>query len=281
MLGKLLGAGLGFAAIGGPGGILVGFMTGHALDVLRTDVGLYRPRKAVTPDARAGSQQGAAGSTTRHQAKPESRKKQQPKEEPWINDLTRLAAKVAKSDGQVSSEEIRVFKQAPFVQKARPRDIADIFNQAKTSARGVDAPALRLTKSLGQGSQQTMAALDVLVAVAWADGRVGAQTRQTLQVIAACLGHTSEQLDSLILRRQPPHRRSHGPSLQEDYDLLGVRAEIDEKSLKSAYRRLARDLHPDAMIARGVSEEQRAEAEEKLARVNAAYERILAARGWK
>lgn len=57
------------------------------------------------------------------------------------------------------------------------------------------------------------------------------------------------------------------------YRLLGVPAGADRETVKRAYRRLARALHPD--LNAELSEERRRQLERKLAAVNTAYRRLV------
>ena len=57
------------------------------------------------------------------------------------------------------------------------------------------------------------------------------------------------------------------------YRLLGVPAGADRETVKRAYRRLARALHPD--MHAGTSDERRRELERKLAAINTAYRRLV------
>ena len=61
--------------------------------------------------------------------------------------------------------------------------------------------------------------------------------------------------------------------------MLGVPYEADDEEIKRAYRKLVRENHPDAMIARGVPEEFVRLANAKLAAINGAYDRIAKERG--
>ena len=57
------------------------------------------------------------------------------------------------------------------------------------------------------------------------------------------------------------------------YRLLGVPSGADRETLKRAYRRLARALHPD--MHAGSSEAHRRQLERKLAEVNCVYRRLV------
>jgi curved DNA-binding protein len=54
---------------------------------------------------------------------------------------------------------------------------------------------------------------------------------------------------------------------QDYYKILGVKREVSEKEIKSAYRKLARKWHPDLHTGK-----KKAEAEEKIKKINEAYE---------
>jgi len=69
---------------------------------------------------------------------------------------------------------------------------------------------------------------------------------------------------------QPPTRER-----AEAHRVLGVAATADRATIKRAYRRLARALHPDLRPSLGP--EQRRALEQKLARVNSAYREIVGA----
>ena len=60
---------------------------------------------------------------------------------------------------------------------------------------------------------------------------------------------------------------------------IGTEADIDDHDLKQAYRRMATQNHPDRLMARGAPAEILRIADEKMASINTAYERILEERG--
>ena len=56
--------------------------------------------------------------------------------------------------------------------------------------------------------------------------------------------------------------------------LLGVARDADMATIKAAYRKLVRENHPDALIAKGLPQEFIDLAQEKMSALNTAYERI-------
>jgi DnaJ like chaperone protein len=73
--------------------------------------------------------------------------------------------------------------------------------------------------------------------------------------------------------RQPP---SDEP---DAYMVLGVARSSTAEEIRATWRRLMRENHPDSLAARGVPAEFIARANEKVARINAAWDRIKRERG--
>ena len=67
----------------------------------------------------------------------------------------------------------------------------------------------------------------------------------------------------------------------DPYTILGISYDIDNNELKSAYRKLIREHHPDTLIAQGMPEEFIEIANNKVAAINAAYDKICTDRGIK
>src|SRR5437667_77510 len=77
-------------------------------------------------------------------------------------------------------------------------------------------------------------------------------------------------------------RAAHiGPDKGDPYVIMGVAFDAGDDEVKATYRMLVRENHPDKLIARGVPEEFIRLATDKLAVINAAYDRIEKERGWR
>ena len=70
-----------------------------------------------------------------------------------------------------------------------------------------------------------------------------------------------------------------GDAATDPYQVLGIAPDAPDDELKAAYRKLVRENHPDTLIAQGMPEEFVAVANEKLAAINGAYDRIERQRG--
>ena len=61
--------------------------------------------------------------------------------------------------------------------------------------------------------------------------------------------------------------------------ITGIPRDADNGAIKAAYRKLVRENHPDTLIAQGMPEDFVELATEKVATINAAYDKIRAQRG--
>lgn len=80
------------------------------------------------------------------------------------------------------------------------------------------------------------------------------------------------------------HRTSHAPSYQDTLDsayaLLNVGKDQTQSDIRRAYRRQLSAHHPDRVIARGGSEREIKQANERTQKIKEAYQHICQAKGW-
>ena len=67
-------------------------------------------------------------------------------------------------------------------------------------------------------------------------------------------------------------------SLEEAYEVLGVRRDASEAEIQKAYRSRMKDFHPDKLESKGLPEEMKRFAEERCKEFSLAYETIRQAR---
>jgi DnaJ like chaperone protein len=65
------------------------------------------------------------------------------------------------------------------------------------------------------------------------------------------------------------------------YEVLGLQRTASDAEIIKAYRRLMSQNHPDKLLAKGLPESKLQLAQEKTARIRAAYDLLRAARGIK
>ncbi len=238
--GKILGGAAGFA-LGGPFGALLGGLAGHAVD-------RYGPQPALS--------EGLEG--TRAVA--------------FTIGVIVLGAKMAKADGVVTRDEVAAFREVFSVPPQDIRNVGWLFDRAKRDASGFEPYARQVAKLFAQEPKGLEDLLGALFHIAKADGRVHPAEMNYLRAVAAIFGFNEAAFGRI-------HELHVGPEAGDPYELLGVSRDISTEALKQAWRQLVRENHPDRHIAAGVPAEFVAIATERLARINAAYDRIQRERG--
>jgi len=201
-----------------------------------------------------------------------------------------LQGYLAKADGRVSEQEIahteQVMTQMGLNAEQRQQAIG-LFHRGAGAEFQLE-PVIAQFLELCQGQKQLQHTLLLfLVSLALADHQLHQAEREALGRIASLLGIGQAQLDQLLRMAQAQGQfHGHGgggapsgTSLDDAYTALGINAEISDKELKRAYRKLMSEHHPDKLIARGVPDDMVRVATEKSQEIQAAYEMIRKARG--
>lgn len=188
--------------------------------------------------------------------------------------LIGLGAKMAKADGAVTADEVAAFRQVLRAPPGFEPSLARAFNLAKQTTLGFEGYARRLARRFRAHPAILEDVLDGLFHIAKADGRLTPEEFDYLETVAGIFGFSAPEYARI--------RAGHGASDGDDpYLVLGIDRAIEDGDLKRAYRRIASQNHPDRLIARGAPPELQRLADEKMAVINAAYQKILAERGLK
>ena len=116
-------------------------------------------------------------------------------------------------------------------------------------------------------------------------GNVGADKRQVLWRVASALGVSRAELAQIeaLIRgfERGGAAQSGAQSLEAAYRVLGITPQASNDEVKTAYRRLMSQHHPDKLVSRGLPQSMVGVAEQKTHEVRTAYERIKTQRGFK
>jgi DnaJ like chaperone protein len=238
--GKLGGAAAGFA-LGGPIGALAGALAGHFL----VDEGLLAPETKPPRETIA-----------------------------FTVGLVALAAKMAKADGVVTRREVDAFRRLVRISPEDEPRVVALFDLAKQSVAGFDAYARQLRDLLKDEPKTLEDLLDGLFGIAAADGAVHEAELAYLGEVAAIFGFSEREFECIKAR----HVVIGGGA--DPYRVLGVAPDVSNEKIKSVWRALVSEHHPDRLIARGVPAEMVALATAKIASINAAYDTLRKARGF-
>lgn len=247
--GKVIGGVTGFA-MGGPIGAIIGAVAGHQiLD------------KSKSIPGKIGNEERQVAFTTA---------------------VIILSAKMAKADGQVTRDEVDAFKEVFHIPPGEAKAVGQIFDQAKASSDGYEPYA----EQIGQMFSGEWNVLEELVGalfhIAKADGQIHPGEIRYLRGVALLFGFSERDFERIQTIHLSGWNGEGGRAQKSDdaYEILGVKPDASDDEVKSAYRNLARENHPDVLTAKGMPQEFIDLANDKLATINDAYDRIKKQRGF-
>jgi DnaJ like chaperone protein len=178
-----------------------------------------------------------------------------------------LGAKMAKADGLVTKDEIQAFRQVFQVPPEEVKNVARVFDLAKKDSGGFEPYARQLAGLFRDNPTVLEDLLGGLFHIAKADNVYHPTEDRFLRDVARIFGFSETEFERI--------RANHvGPEEADPYVQLGLTRDATDEEIKRRYRQLIRENHPDTLIAQGMPQEFIDLANEKLATINGAYERI-------
>ena len=214
----------------------------------------------------------------------------------FIEPLFAYLGALTKADGWVSEAEIAATEQLMQRMRLTPqqREMAiSRFTQGKQ-------PGFAVNQSIGemrawcQGRRDhAYILIDLVLDILGVDGPPVPPKLQLLRTLAAALSiHEREWIALAAVKgyawavpgasrqqRHAPPPRQDVASAPDPYAVLGITRDAGEREIKRAYRKLISEHHPDKLG--DVPDSLRRRAEERAREINAAYERVKAAKGFK
>jgi DnaJ like chaperone protein len=242
MLGKILGAGLGWV-LGGPIGVIIGLGLGSAID----KVGGKDKAKI---QGRRPTQQGDFNLA-----------------------LIVLSAAVMKADGKILKSEL------DYVKKFLVQNFGDEMAKEQVQVlKGV----LKQEFDLNQVCMQVRGSMRInekrlimqyLFGIALADNHFDQSEAAVLRQIALQIGISTAEFASM----HAMHGGKGGGSSTNDYQVLGIQQNATNDDIKKAYRKLVVKNHPDKVAHLGEAHVEA--AKQKFQKIQTAYSNIKKERG--
>lgn len=190
-------------------------------------------------------------------------------------------AKMARADGQVTAEEIRVvesmFSRLNYTPQMRKAAI-DTFRQAKDDPYTAADYLNQLATVIGYNHEMALSFMAALHAIAAADGQIHPGERNILLQAERIFRLPPGTADSMLGGAgggQPQRRQA---DLDEAYAVLECRPDMDDHQIKRAYREKVNKFHPDKLASQGLPDEFMQYAHEQMVKVQNAYDLIKKAR---
>ena len=172
----------------------------------------------------------------------------------------------------LAEETLRAFKDVFRVPPDEMKGVGRLFDEARSDAAGFEPYAAQIAAMFAHEPAVLEDLLAGLFHIAKADGTVRASELEYLRGVARIFGldaHAFERIRTLHVE----------PKGADPFDILGVSRGATDAEIKSAYRALIRENHPDTLIAKGLPQEFVDIANEKMAAINAAYDEVERERG--
>tara|TARA_B110000014_G_scaffold256234_1_gene239075 strand:- start:2606 stop:3349 length:744 start_codon:yes stop_codon:yes gene_type:complete len=179
-------------------------------------------------------------------------------------------AKIAKSDGVITKEEIdkvEIFIKDRFKLSSDDRQYAiDVFNHAKDDQVSYEEYAAQLASLLGNNTNALIMFYELLFELAMADGVLDeseeALLRKTPNIFKLDFSLFEQMLNKFSAGSKDP------------YKILGVDRESPFIEIKKVYQKKRREFHPDTLVSKGLPEELINKAKEKFIEIQSAFEEI-------
>ena len=185
-----------------------------------------------------------------------------------------LAAKMAKADGVVTRDEIDTFKRIFRIPPGEVKNVGRLFDQAKRDVAGYQPYARQVAGLFADSPWVLEELLEGLFLIAKADNVMHPAELEFLAQVARIFGFDETRFERIAA--------SHMDAAEADpYEILGIARDAADDAVKKAYRKLVREHHPDRLMAQGMPQEFIDVANDKLAVITGAYDRVRRERGLK
>jgi len=239
--GKILGGAAGFA-LGGPIGAILGVMAGNAFDKKK--------------------QRGFNF----------SRISQNQKQQIFTISFIILAAKLAKSDGVVTNDEVQAFKDKFKVPKSELSKVGKIFNEAKKDVYGYKQISDQVGLLFSNNKVLLEELLNNLFYIAASDGQISIKEIDLLRSISKSFKFTEIDFQRIF-------QTNLKNELADPFKILGVNRHDKDSIIRKKWIKLNKEHHPDSLFAKGMPKEFIKQSNRELATINLAYDKIKELRG--
>jgi DnaJ like chaperone protein len=233
--------------LGGPLGAIAGGALGHLLVDKRHDL-VDQPYRALP-----GADLGRVEQT----------------QAIYFISLFSILGKLSKIDGVVTRDEIAVVQD--FINRLptaeREKQFArQVFNEAKDSPYTIEDFASQLYRASHMQPTLLISFFDLLFKIAAADNRLHPSEETALRRIQSVFRISDRQYEQI--------KAAYFKEIDKYYKILNCTPESSNEEIKSNYRRLVKDFHPDAIIAKGLPEEFIDFAQNRFHEIQESYEQI-------
>ncbi len=239
--GKIIGGTAGFA-LGGPLGAILGVMAGSAFD--------KRKGKSFK-----------SSQFTNYQ-----------KQQIFAISVIILSAKLAKSDGEVTKDEINAFKEKFKISKNDIGKVGKLFNEAKKETYGYKKVSDQIGSLFSDNKLILEELLNNLFFIAASDGKISLSEVEMLKSISQSFKFSEKDFQRIF-------QTNLKDKSADPYKILGASRNDNDDIIRKKWIKLSKEHHPDNLIAKGLPKEFIKRSNIELASINQAYDKIKKMRG--
>ena len=183
--------------------------------------------------------------------------------------LFSMLGKLAKIDGVVARDEIGVvenFINGLYMADREKRFAKQIFNEAKDSRYSIEDFAIQLYQTNRQQPAVLLSFFDLLFQIVAADGTFHPAEEAAMKRIKEIFQISDQQFNDI--------KAVYFNDLDKHYKILQCTPESSNQEIRSNYKRLVKDFHPDKIVSKGLPEEFTDFASKRFREIQEAYEKI-------
>ena len=183
--------------------------------------------------------------------------------------LFSILGKLSKIDGVVTKDEIAVvqdFIKGLPIDETEKQFARQIFNEAKTSTYQIDDFAIQLYQAVKGQPMLLVSYFDLLFRIVAADGTFHPAEETALKRVKEIFNISDNQYKDL--------KAVYFDDLDKYYKILNCTPESTNEEVKSSYKKLVKDFHPDTIISKGLPEEFIEFASGRFREIQESYEKI-------
>lgn len=192
--------------------------------------------------------------------------------------LFSMLGKMAKADGVVSQEEVKavddIIINTMRLGSEQRKFAIKIFNEAKESAYTFESFANNFYQMNASQPNMLFTMLNMLFEVAEADGKLHPGEEELLLKAKNIFRISDADYENLKTRHFP-----HATA-EKHYAVLNCTPNSSNAEIKSSYRKLVQEFHPDKIANKGFPDEFRDYAKEKFQEIQDAYDYLKASRNF-
>ena len=190
--------------------------------------------------------------------------------------LFSILGKLAKIDGVVARDEIAVVER--FISGLQIDDqekmfAKRVFNEAKQSEYAIEDFADEVYRATRNHPTVHLSFFDLLFKIVAADGTFHPAEEAALKKVK-----TAFKIDD---RQYGEIKAVYFKDLEKYYRILQCSSQSSDQEIKSGYKKLVKDFHPDTIVSKGFPEEFTEFATNRFREIQEAYEKIKLERGLK